>query len=77
MNDTRSTKRGGGGDITGLCTARQASLWDEQLGIYANKFSGNGSFYPRRAPGLALPRQESGFTSIYSSSIVAQPRIYA
>jgi hypothetical protein len=28
----------------------QAHLWNEQLGIYANKFSGNSSFYPRISP---------------------------
>ena len=33
----------------------QAHLWNDQLGIYSNKFSGNNSFYPRISPTSFFP----------------------
>ena len=55
-----------------LSAAVQGNLWSEELGIFANKFSQNGTFYPRISPTSFYPMLAGIATDAQAATMVTR-----
>ena len=58
--------------ISDASAAVQGNLWSEELGIFANKFSQNGTFYPRISPKSFYPMLAGIATDAQAATMVTR-----